>query len=57
MNSDKYGDKEVTVAVTPNGYADAVAFDSETKEEYFVMPAERLMKFSQFWEALDNPDM
>lgn len=52
----KYGDKEVVVAVTPNGYADAVAFDTETHQEYFVMPEERKMKFSDFWKALEHPD-
>ncbi|XP_015597528.1 jmjC domain-containing protein 7 isoform X2 [Cephus cinctus] len=52
------GDKEVTVAVTPNGYADAIAeshdFNGESIE-YFVMPEERQMTMSQFLDHLENP--
>lgn len=51
----KLGEKEAFVAVTPNGYADAVTFDPETEKEYFVMPEEKKMKFSQFLDILDNP--
>ena len=42
------GWKEVTVAVTPNGYADAVVGDK------FVMPEERLMMFSEFLEIIEK---
>lgn len=52
----KLGEKKVIVAITPNGYADAVAFDSKTSREYFVMPEERSMTFAEFWLALDQPD-
>lgn len=45
---EKIGDKEVTVAVTPNGYADAVV------GEYFVMPEERSMTMSHFLDILDH---
>ncbi|XP_060552824.1 bifunctional peptidase and (3S)-lysyl hydroxylase Jmjd7-like isoform X2 [Ruditapes philippinarum] len=47
---DKIGDQEVTVAVTPNGYADAVT------DGKFVMPEERMMKLSQFLDILDKPE-
>ena len=40
------GDQNVTVAVTPNGYADAVCGDR------FVMPEERTMTFSEFLDIL-----
>ncbi|XP_076451021.1 bifunctional peptidase and (3S)-lysyl hydroxylase Jmjd7-like isoform X2 [Babylonia areolata] len=43
------GDEEVTVAVTPNGYADAVC------EGHFVMPEERRMTVSAFLDILKNP--
>ena len=44
----KIGQKTVTVAVTPNGYADAVVGDK------FVMPEEREMKFSEFLDILEG---
>jgi hypothetical protein len=47
---EKVGDKEVTVTVTPNGYADAVVGDR------FVTPEERKMKFSNFLDIMDNPE-
>lgn len=53
--SGKMGMKETFVAVTPNGYADAVTFDLDTGKEYFVMPEEKKIKFSQFMEILRNP--
>lgn len=46
------GDKEVTVAVTPNGYADGLAFKDDT--EYFVMPAEEQMLMRDFIDQLDD---
>lgn len=52
----KYGEKDVVVAVTPNGYADAVTFDPVTQRDYFVMPEERKMIFEHFWQALDHPE-
>lgn len=45
---DKIGEKKVTVAVTPNGYADAVL------EDKFVMPEEREMQFSEFLDILEG---
>lgn len=45
-----YGDLEVSVAVTPNGYADAVDAGR------FMLPEERKMTFSQFLGILDKPD-
>ncbi len=44
----KIGDQAVTVAVTPNGMADAVF------EDKFVMPEERQMKFSSFLDILEE---
>lgn len=40
----------VTVAVTPNGYADAIT------EGKFVMPEERRMKMSNFLDIMEHPD-
>lgn len=45
---DKIGNKEVSVAVTPNGYADAVVGDR------FVMPEERQMTISQFLDIMEG---
>ncbi|XP_001637377.3 bifunctional peptidase and (3S)-lysyl hydroxylase Jmjd7 [Nematostella vectensis] len=42
------GEKTTTVAVTPNGYADAIVGDR------FVMPEERLMKFGHFLDILEK---
>ena len=39
----------VSVAVTPNGYADAVV-----GEEWFVTPLEMQMKFSEFVDLLEK---
>lgn len=47
-------DKEVAVAVTPNGYADGIA--EKDGKEYFVMPEERTMKMTEFLDALDSND-
>lgn len=50
------GDKKVSVAVTPNGYADAIAKkdDDIDKTEFFVMPEERLLTMSAFLDTLEN---
>ncbi|KAK9721492.1 hypothetical protein K7432_003373 [Basidiobolus ranarum] len=45
------GEEEVTVATTPNGYADAVV-----NEQYFVMPYETREKFSDFVEWLEKKE-
>ncbi|XP_050692234.1 bifunctional peptidase and (3S)-lysyl hydroxylase Jmjd7-like [Eriocheir sinensis] len=47
---DRLGHKEVSVAVTPNGYADAPC------DGFFVMPEERTMKFGQFLDIMENPE-
>ena len=56
---DKIGDKIVNVAVTPNGYADAIAKEKTptgySEKEYFTMPEERLMSMNSFLEKLENP--
>jgi hypothetical protein len=44
----------VTVALTPNGYADGIAADPKTGKEYFVMPEEATMKMREFLYALDD---
>lgn len=50
-----FGDENVSVAVTPNGYADAIARkDDNTREEFFVMPEERLLTMSKFLNTLEN---
>ncbi|KAG7178031.1 Bifunctional peptidase and (3S)-lysyl hydroxylase Jmjd7-like [Homarus americanus] len=43
------GNKEVSVAVTPNGYADAPC------DGYFVMPEERSMMFANFLDIMEDP--
>lgn len=45
--------KEVTVAVTPNGYADGLAVDDKG-HEYFVMPEEKTITISDFLDRLDK---
>lgn len=48
------GEKEVTVALTPNGYADSIALNKEDNKEYFVMPEEASMRMSDFLHCLDD---
>ncbi|WAR18281.1 JMJD7-like protein [Mya arenaria] len=43
------GDREVTVAVTPNGYADAIT------DQKFVLPEQRQLKFSHFLDIIEKP--
>ncbi|KAB7496914.1 JmjC domain-containing protein 7, partial [Armadillidium nasatum] len=45
---EKIGEAYVTVAVTPNGYADA------PNNSYFVMPEEKKMKFNHFLDILNK---
>nr|CAD7430766.1 unnamed protein product [Timema monikensis] len=56
MSRKTLSDNKVTVAVTPNGYADAIATRSEQNVdiEYFVMPEEREMNMSEFLDALED---
>ncbi|CAO3599346.1 unnamed protein product [Absidia cylindrospora] len=44
----KMKDQKITVAVTPNGQADAVTYDAKTDQDYFVMPHEEQMTFDDF---------
>lgn len=53
---EKLNDKIVTVAVTPNGYADAVTLDSSSGNKYFTMPEERSLKMKEFLDNLENPN-
>lgn len=46
------GEKDVTIAITPNGLADGLAM--KDGEEYFVMPLEQEMRMNQFLDTLDN---
>lgn len=48
------GNEEISVAVTPNGYADAINKIDNTMEEYFVMPEERFLTMSEFLDTLEN---
>lgn len=48
------GDEKIIVAVTPNGYADAIAKEDDTEEELFVMPEERLLTMSDFLDTLES---
>lgn len=47
-------DKPVTVAVTPNGFADAIAFNQEENKEMFVLPEERTLTISELFERLES---
>lgn len=49
-----FGDENVSVAVTPNGYADAIARRDDDTKEFFVMPEERLLTMSEFLDTLEN---
>lgn len=44
----KVGSKVISVAVTPNGYADAVS------GKYFVMPEERQMTLSSVLDIIEG---
>ncbi|KAF9794737.1 hypothetical protein SFRURICE_017427 [Spodoptera frugiperda] len=50
---EKIPDKNVVVAVTPNGLADGIT-KNEKGEEYFVTPHETTMTMSQFLDGLDE---
>ena len=43
------GDNIVSVTVTPTGYADA------PNGGYFVEPYEKMLKFSDFLDIMENP--
>lgn len=49
------GDEVISVAVTPNGYADAIAKADNAAEEFFVMPEERDLTMFEFLDELENP--
>ncbi|ORX61365.1 Clavaminate synthase-like protein [Hesseltinella vesiculosa] len=44
--------QNITVAVTPNGYADAVTLNPTTNKEYFVLPHEEQMTMDAFLKSL-----
>lgn len=47
-----FGDKTVTVAVTPNGYADGIACSNE--QLAFFLPEELDMSFNHFLSTLQE---
>ena len=47
-------EKNVNVAITPNGYADGIAL--KDKKEYFVIPEEQDMTMKEFLDKLNNND-
>lgn len=47
-------DKAITVAVTPNGYADGLSSQHPSGKEFFVMPEEQTMPMTQFIDRLDD---
>lgn len=49
-----FDDEKISVAVTPNGYADAIAKRHGDAKEFFVMPEERLLTISAFLDTLEN---
>ena len=51
FSREKVGTTEVTVAVTPNGHADAVNGNK------FVMPEERMMTFGDFLDIISTSDI
>lgn len=46
--------KEITVAITPNGYADGISSSHPSGTEYFVMPEEHIMTMDEFMNRLDD---
>lgn len=50
---EKIPDKNVVVAITPNGLADGIT-KNEKGEEYFVTPHETTMTMAQFLDGLDE---
>ncbi|XP_021700731.1 jmjC domain-containing protein 7 [Aedes aegypti] len=49
-----FADKEVTVAITPNGYADGLA--KHDGADFFVLPMETQMSMGEFLDTLDRKD-
>lgn len=53
-----FGDKKVSVNLTPDGRADSVKkvqfSDDEVEKDYFVYPAEMHMKLSEFYHAIEH---
>ena len=45
-------DRSIGISLTPDGYADAITWDPKRRKEYFTLPLERKMKFSEFRELL-----
>lgn len=47
-------EKPITVAVTPNGYADGLSLQHPSGKEFFVMPEEQTMSMENFIDRLDD---
>lgn len=47
-------EKSITVAVTPNGYADGLASQHPSGKEFFVMPEDQTMSMTDFIDRLDD---
>lgn len=47
-------EKAITVAVTPNGYADGLASQHSSGKEFFVMPEDQTMSMTDFINRLDD---
>lgn len=47
-------EKDVVVALTPNGYADGITRNDRDGQEYFVMPEEETMTMGSFLNLLDD---
>lgn len=54
MCSSTMPEKMITVAVTPNGYADGLSSQHPSGEEFFVMPEEQTMSMTDFIGHLDD---
>ncbi|KAG2224363.1 hypothetical protein INT45_006763 [Circinella minor] len=54
---EKMGDSIVTVATTPNGYADAVTYDPVTDREYFALPHEQKMTLDRFLKIIEGKEL
>lgn len=47
-------EKAITVAVTPNGYADGLSSQHPSGKEYFVMPEEQTLTMTNFIDRLED---
>ncbi|KAG7558296.1 hypothetical protein FFLO_02766 [Filobasidium floriforme] len=50
------GESKVSIAITPNGLADSVQYDEETKKAYFAMPLTEKMTVNELFRKIDDQD-